>query len=319
LLIVSGAARNAKYCPALKRMNSIRAVSSRALHTLLLLACTAGISSVSAQQVAVGTYTSPVRTFSTASYWIAGSDGVVMIDTQFLPREGLEALAQAERDTGKRVTHAVVLHPNPDKFNGTEAFKKRGVDVLTAQAVADAIPAVHVIRTGWFAKEYAPDYPAAAAQPRVFGAQTTRLTLSGVPLTLHVLGPGCSAAHVVVQTDDAVFVGDLINPENHAWLELGMIDAWLQRLEEIRAMKPKRIFPGRGKPGGIELLDAQAAYLRFVQKTARDSQPSGSLGTLRKWSLQQTIETRYPNLGFPIFMRDGLAAVWQSEAAQLKR
>jgi glyoxylase-like metal-dependent hydrolase (beta-lactamase superfamily II) len=133
---------------------------------------------------------------------------------------------------------------------------------------------------------------------------------------LHVLGPGCSAAHVVVQAGDAVFVGDLINPDNHAWLELGTIDEWLKRLEEIRAMKPVRIYPGRGKAGGIELIDRQAAYLRFVQRAVQARNPSGALNFVNKFALTRQIEAAYPDLGYPLFMRDGLEAVWRVEAAK---
>lgn len=270
-----------------------------------------------AQASEVGSYTSPPRTFSTVTYWIAGPQSTVLIDTQFLPKEGLEALREAERASGKKVTHALVLHPNPDKFNGTAALQANGVRVITSTQVAEQIPAVHRIRFGWFGDEYKPDYPQDAAKPASFGERTQEVDWSGIKLKLHVLGPGCSAAHVVAQVGDAVFVGDLVNTENHAWLELGRIDDWLLRLEDIRALKPLRIFPGRGKPGGLELIDRQADYLRFVQSLIQAERPSGSLGWFTKIRLQYAIERRYPGLGYPVFMRDGLAAVWQTEAAKL--
>jgi glyoxylase-like metal-dependent hydrolase (beta-lactamase superfamily II) len=284
------------------------------LFTFLCIVACSTSSLARAAELKIGAFVSSAKTFSTASYWIEGAEGVLMVDTQFLPKEGLQALAQAERETGKKVATAIVLHPNPDKFNGTEAFQARGVRVLTSDAVFAAIPGVHAIRTGWFAEEFKPDYPARAATPASFGNATLTQTFPGVAVTLHALGPACSAAHVVVQAGDAVFVGDLINPENHAWLELGTIDAWLDRLEDIRKMKPTRVYPGRGKPGGVELIEQQAAYLRFVQKTVRDAEPTGSLGFIRKLRLQSTIESAYPKLGYPLFMRDGLEKVWEIEA-----
>jgi glyoxylase-like metal-dependent hydrolase (beta-lactamase superfamily II) len=264
----------------------------------------------------VGTFTSPPRTFATASYWIEGPSGVVMIDTQFLPKEGLQAVEAAERATGKKVVAAIVLHPNPDKFNGTAAFQQRGIRVITSAQVKALIPAIHAIRYGWFFNEYAPDYPKDAAAPDVFGDATTELNLAGLMLKVNVLGRGASGAHVVVQHAGNVFVGDLINPENHAWLELGLVDDWLQRLEEIRALSPVKIYPGRGAAGGIELIDRQAAYLKQVQAWVREEKPSGELGWFTKLKLQRKIEQAYPALGYPIFMRDGLAAVWMTEAAK---
>jgi glyoxylase-like metal-dependent hydrolase (beta-lactamase superfamily II) len=283
----------------------------------------------------VGRYTSPATTFATASYWLktqpnasnttGASDaktasGRVLIDTQFLPKEDLLAAQQAERATGRRVTHALVLHPNPDKFNGTAALQAQGVQVWTSAQVASHIAAVHAIRLGWFADEYKPDYPSDAARPGVFGDSTVDVNWSGQTLKLHVLGPGCSAAHVVAQVlteeGSAVFVGDLVNTDNHAWLELGRIDDWLKRLDEIQAMGPTRVYPGRGASGGPELLARQANYLRVVQKLVQAEGPRGELGWFTKLKLQHKIESLFPTLGYPNFMRDGLAAVWREEGSK---
>lgn len=267
-----------------------------------------------AQNYTIGTYTSPAKTFSTASYWIVGSQSTVLIDTQFLPKEGLIAFKEAERKSSKKVSHALVLHPNPDKFNGTAALQAQGVVVQTSKQVLSAIPGVHAIRLGWFAEEFKPDYPTLGAQPIVFGDRTQEVDWGGIKIKLHVLGAGASAAHVVAQVGDTVFVGDLINTDNHAWLELGMIDEWLQRLTEIKALGAQRVFPGRGKAGGAELIDKQVNYLKFVQKTIQAEQPSGTLGWLTKLKLQRIIEQEYPQLTYPLFMRDGLAATWENEA-----
>jgi glyoxylase-like metal-dependent hydrolase (beta-lactamase superfamily II) len=282
---------------------------------MLLLVVFLGTSQIAvAENYTIGTFTSPAKTFSTANYWIVGPQATVLIDTQFLPKEGLLAFKEAERSSSKKVSHALILHPNPDKFNGTAMLQANGVVVQTSKQVLSAIPGVHTIRLGWFAEEYKPDYPAIAAQPTVFGDRTQEVDWGGVKIKLHVLGAGASAAHVVAQVGDAVFAGDLINPDNHAWLELGMIDEWLLCLAEIKALGAQRIFPGRGKAGGTELIDKQVNYLKFVQKTIQAEQPSGTLGLFTKLKLQRTIEQEYPQLTYALFMRDGLAAAWDNEA-----
>jgi len=266
----------------------------------------------------VGVYTSPVRSFSTASYWIEGVDGVVLIDTQFLPKEGVQAVEMAERATGKKVVTAIVLHPNPDKFNGTAALQARGIRVITSTQVKALIPAVHEIRLGWFFDQYAPDYPKLSAVPDAFGDRSTDLNVAGITLKLHVVGRGASGAHVLVQHGDRVFVGDLINPENHAWLELGLIDEWLTRLDEIRAMQPAVVYPGRGKAGDAALIKKQADYLLDVQRRVQETLQPGEIGMFSKLLLQRGVEAAYPQLGYPIFVRDGLAAVWRAEQAKRK-
>jgi glyoxylase-like metal-dependent hydrolase (beta-lactamase superfamily II) len=264
----------------------------------------------------IGTYTSPQKTFSTASYWIEGIDGVVMIDTQFLPKEGLLAAQAAEKATGKKVVAAIVMHPNPDKFNGTAAYQARDIKVLASRQTIDLIPAVHDIRLGWFFDEYSPDYPKLAAKPTEFGDKTTELNLAGISIKLHVLGKGASGAHVVVQYKSSIFVGDLINPTNHAWLELGYVSDWLIRLNELKLLGADKIYPGRGLAGGAELITNQAAYLSNVRAWVRAEKQNSNakeLGFYTKLKLQTKIEDAYPQLGYKLFMRDGLAAVWKNE------
>jgi glyoxylase-like metal-dependent hydrolase (beta-lactamase superfamily II) len=287
----------------------------RKLIKLILLYILFGTSIGSAAVGDVGVYTSPLKSFSTASYWIEGAQGLILIDTQFLPKEGLQAVELAEKSTGKKVVTALILHPNPDKFNGTRLMQERGIKVITSAQVAALIPAVHNIRWGWFGEEFAPDYPREAAKPEVFGDRSFELNVEGLVIKLHVLGKGASGAHVVAQYQSMVFVGDLINPDNHAWLELGFIGDWLSRLDDIRAMKPLKIYPGRGVIGGIELVESQATYLKLVRKSVREVLASGELGWFRKQLLQRKIEAAYPNLGYALFMRDGLPAVWINEQA----
>ncbi|HEX8434863.1 MBL fold metallo-hydrolase, partial [Archangium sp.] len=164
----------------------------------------------------VGVYTSKPRGFSTHSYWLEGPEGLVVIDTQFLPSAARELIELAERETGKKVVLAVVLHANPDKFNGTPVFQERGIRVVTAQQVREQIPAVFALRTRWFKERYAPDWPEAEPRPEVFGAETTVLKAGGVEFKAHVMGPGCSSAQVVVEWEGHLFPGDVVANGTHA-------------------------------------------------------------------------------------------------------
>jgi glyoxylase-like metal-dependent hydrolase (beta-lactamase superfamily II) len=211
-----------------------------------------------------GVYTSIPWGFRTASYWIEGPEGLVFIDTQFLPSAATEALDKAEAITGKKVALAIVLHPNPDKFNGTSVFQARGIRVVTSAQVLAKIPSVHADRKESFYDRYKPDYPADAAKPESFGDTAQELSAGGVKVKAHVLGAGCSEAHVVIEHEGHVFVGDLVGNGTHAWLEIGEVEQWQARLAEITALKPRFVHPGRGATGGPELLEWEAGYLRRV-------------------------------------------------------
>ncbi|UJR82454.1 MBL fold metallo-hydrolase [Sandaracinus amylolyticus] len=264
----------------------------------------------------VGTFVSVPRGFHTRSYWIEGPEGVVVIDTQFMPSEAERLLDVIERETGKPVVLAIVLHANPDKFNGAEVMRRRGVRVVTSEQVRARIPEVDALRRRWFYERYAPDYPSAMPELESFGDASTEIDAAGLTLRAHVLGAGCSDAHVVIEWNGHVFTGDLIAHRAHAWLELGHLEAWLERLDEIEAMRPRWVHPGRGESGGTERVAAQRVYLERVRAMTREASPAlpapeGAIDALRA-----RIEAEHPGYGYPVFLRVGLPAVWRTVALE---
>lgn len=276
----------------------------------------------------IGRYVSSGWGFSTVSYWIEGPQGVVLVDTQFLPSAARELVDIAERETGKPVVAALVLHANPDKFNGTATLEARGIEVLTSAQVLELIPQVHEIRVGMFGERYAPDYPTALPQPDSFGEASTTLQLAGLDLGVHVLGPGCSGAHVALTWQDHLFVGDLVANGTHSWLELGLSDQWLMRIDELMALRATHVHPGRGGSGGPELLVAQAEYLRRVQalveaeyaalhEGGHDPDEAEVKAAIDR--VKQTLVDEHPEHRFGVFLNIGLPAEWRrvtAEAAQ---
>lgn len=272
----------------------------------------------------VGRYVSSKWGFSTVSYWIEGDDGVVLVDTQFLPSAAEELVAIAERETGKPVVTAIVLHANPDKFNGTATLQARGIEVLTSAQVIEKIPEIHEKRTAAFGERYAPDYPTELPRPASFGDADVTLERAGLRLDLRVLGPGCSEAHVALTWEGHLFVGDLVANGTHSWMELGLSDQWLARVDELAALRPTHVHPGRGGSGGPELLVAQAAYLRGVQAlvTSEHAQLTADGHTPTDAEVEQAlarvrtaIEREHPGYGFAVFLKIGLPAEWRRVAA----
>jgi glyoxylase-like metal-dependent hydrolase (beta-lactamase superfamily II) len=264
----------------------------------------------------VGVYVSVPWGFSTSSYWIEGPSGLILVDTQFLPSAAVELADAAEAATGKKVALAIVLHANPDKFNGTATLQARGARVVTSAQVKALIPGVHEKRLKAFYERYEPDYPRDPAAPDAFGDKTTTLSAGGVSVKAHVVGPGCSEAHVVLEFDGHVFPGDLIANGTHSWLEIGRTDAWLRRLDEMRALSPKFVHPGRGPSGGPELIDQEASYLKKVIALVAEERPvmpppPGAIDRVKA----RVIEA-YPDLGFDVFLNMGVPAEWRRQAAK---
>jgi glyoxylase-like metal-dependent hydrolase (beta-lactamase superfamily II) len=273
----------------------------------------------------VGAYVSSTWGFSTVSYFIEGPQGLILIDTQFLPSAAEEFIAWAEQATGKKAVLGIVLHANPDKFNGTAVFKKHGIRVVTSSQVRALIPAVAEKRLRAFYDRYQPDYPKEATLPDSFGDKTTELSAAGLKVTAHVLGPGCSDAHVAVEFDGHLFVGDLVASGSHSWLELGHTPDWQQRLAELKALHPKFVHPGRGPSGDERLLGQEENYLQVLSDTvaaekpqAQSVTPDGKLDSGAEKAIARVkskLEECFLGYRFAVFLDIGLPAEWRRQAA----
>jgi glyoxylase-like metal-dependent hydrolase (beta-lactamase superfamily II) len=258
----------------------------------------------------VGTYVASDWGFATNSFWIEGPTGLVLIDTQFLLSAANEAVDWAERATGKKVALAIVLHANPDKFNGTAVLQKRGIRVVTSKQVLDLIPEVHAKRTRAFYTRYAPDYPKDQPRPESFGDRDADISAGGVTVKAHVVAAGCSDAHVVIEWEKHVFVGDLIGSQTHSWLELARLNEWHDRLKELRALSPLYVHPGRGPTGGPELIDAEDAYLHRFEDVVAAEHPQGAPSAEIVARMKTTLQKAYPDYAYDVFLEMGLTAVW---------
>ncbi len=263
----------------------------------------------------VGSFTSSPWTFSTTSYWIEGPTGLVLIDAQFTPSQAEKFVNAAEAATHKKAALAIVLHPNPDKFNGTSVFQKRGIKVITSKQVKVKIPGVFKQRTEAFASRYAPDWPTEEPAPESFGDADTTVEAGGVKVRLHVVGAGCSEAHVVAEWEGHIFPGDLVAKGNHSWLELGKPHEWLDRIKEMEALKPKVVHTGRSGTGGPELLTAETKYLRDVMKAVSEEKPKMPIPDGALARVAKRIEDQYPSYGYAVFLNIGLPAEWERQAA----
>jgi hypothetical protein len=152
--------------------------------------------------------------------------------------------------------------------------------------------------------------------PDSFGDSTWEIHAAGVTLKAHVLGSGCSPAHVAVEWEGHLFVGDLIANGAHNWFENGRTDEWLRRLDELRALHPKWIHPGRSLTGGPELLDRQTEYLRTVIEAVAAERQQGLPHREALARLTKKVSQRYPQSRYPMFLPMLLGAELIRQAAE---
>lgn len=230
-------------------------------------------------------WTSDADGFHTNSWWIDTGEAVVVFDAQFTPALAQALVQDIQSQTDSPITHVVVTHPNPDKFNGAPVFAALGAQVVASQATVDAMAPVHDYKRAYFegVGMFEPGtYPDLAHVDVVFQDRLL-LDVPGAPepIALQVLEHGgVASTQTIARFQDAVFVGDLVAVDTHAWLEGGIVDgaaqpdlvAWDAALSQVLELvgADATLFPGRGPatPAG-PALRTQQAYLSTAHDTVR--------------------------------------------------
>ncbi|MGH8595910.1 MAG: hypothetical protein ACREXT_04550 [Gammaproteobacteria bacterium] len=131
---------------------------------------------------------------------------------------------------------------------------------------------------------------------------------------MHDLPTRHRGAHIAVQLDAHLFVGDLLANKHHAWLERGAVDAWLETLAILQGLEPKYVYPGRGYAAGPTLLARQAEYLRRFDAEVKAAHPQEELADAQKKVLVKAIERLYPDYRNAFFINLGVSALWDKYA-----
>lgn len=225
--------------------------------------------------LALETFTSDASGFDTHGFWLDTGREVVVFDAQFTPRAAEAMLAAIRKKTRSPIAWVVVTHPNPDKFNGAEVFRREGAKVVASKRTAAALPGVHAYKKAYFtqvARSFTEEtYPALATVDVTFEG-TFRLP-TAVPVELHELAnAGVSSTQTVawVPSAKALVVGDLVHGRAHAWLEGGIVDgaprpdlaAWKRALAELSRFESATVYGGRGEALPLDVATReQIAYL----------------------------------------------------------
>jgi glyoxylase-like metal-dependent hydrolase (beta-lactamase superfamily II) len=216
----------------------------------------------------------------------------------------------------------LLTHGHPDHYNGV-AIVTAGHDVpVIATREVD-----RVIRSDDAAKEklwkpmFGDEWPA----PRAFANRLVRdeevVRLGGLDFRVHAMGPAESHAdsYWTIDGTPVAFVGDLVFSQTHSYITDGHTAAWLRALDRLAAGLPPgtTLYPGHGKPGGVELVAAQRRYLEQLRTEVRRLSPDGApLDEAAKAQLVTALGRLQPGLGLEFLVGLGADAVAKELAAE---
>ncbi|MEU9720972.1 MBL fold metallo-hydrolase [Streptomyces sp. NPDC047976] len=149
---------------------------------------------------------------------VVGDESVLLIDPGSSVREGAQVRAEAERLTGRRVTHIAFTHGHFDHvlggaaFAGAEFFGAVGLERLLSTPTGREDVRVSAVRMG-LAEEEAAEAADLLQAPRHLVSGEWTLELGGVQVLLANVGPAHSEHDLAVFVPgerEAVFCGDLV-------------------------------------------------------------------------------------------------------------
>jgi glyoxylase-like metal-dependent hydrolase (beta-lactamase superfamily II) len=264
---------------------------------------------------------SPAEGIFANAYLIETASGVVLIDTALRVSDATALRARLDA-LGKPLLGVLLSHGHPDHYNGT-AIVTAGRDV-PVYATRDVD---RVIRVDDAAKErmWKPMFGAEWPAPRAFPDHLVRdgevVRLGGLDFRVHAVGPAESHAdsYWTIEGMPVAFVGDLVFSGTHSFITDAHTGAWLGALDRLARELPPgtTLYPGHGKPGGVELVAAERRYLEQLRSEVRRLSPAGApLGDAAKTELLAALNRLEPGLGLEFLVGLGADAVAKELAGQ---
>lgn len=201
---------------------------------------------------------------------VVGDESVLLIDPGSCVREGARVRAEAERLTGRSVTHIAFTHGHFDHvlggaaFPGTEVFGAVGLDTLLASGREEL--ARDAVRHGLAEAEAAEAVDVLMLPGHTVSGEWT-LELGGVQVLLANVGPGHTGHDLAVFVPgerEVVFCGDLVEESGEPLAGPDAVPRqWPAALDRMLALggDDALYVPGHGAVVRADFVRAQRATL----------------------------------------------------------
>jgi glyoxylase-like metal-dependent hydrolase (beta-lactamase superfamily II) len=244
--------------------------------------------------------------FFRAPVLISGAGEAVLIDGGFTLSDG-QAVADAIKATGKKLTTIYVSQSDPDYYFGLGPIKAAFPDakVIAATATVSAINGnveKKLATWGPQLKDNGPQTLSDVVIPEAFDGKT--LSVDGQTIEIVDADGLANRRYLFVPSLNAVFGGVMIFNGVHVWTadtnSAEMRAAWVTTLDTIAARAPSIVVAGHMTPDAktdISGVEHTKAYLLVFEEELAKAKDSASL--------KAAMEARFPGLGMGVALDIG--------------
>ncbi len=256
----------------------------------------------------VHVYSSPDYALDVNSVFVLTSDGVVVLDSQLLPRHAEAVIREIRARTDQPIRYVSNSHHHPDHTFGNPVFLEQGAELVSSYFTARMIDGSAFWYLMFLSGMWGEHLPSAYAVPRQTFVRSRELWVGRTAVQLFEFTDSTTVAGESVDVTMAwlpqarvLHVADVVWPGAHTFFADGTsVPDWFIQLghlrELIKDLRPRVIVPGHGAPGDVGMIDAQERYLLAVARMVEDYCRGGEapLTDEDKVKLRQDIINEFP-------------------------
>jgi glyoxylase-like metal-dependent hydrolase (beta-lactamase superfamily II) len=229
-----------------------------------------------------------------------GEKAVLVVDTGMGTRNAEAVLREVAKVGAGKPIYIVTTHVHPEHDMGAHAFPKDSKLVRSKSQLEDIAAGAGMNLVPIFAarsdlnRELLEGAHHRDADIRF--DETTLIDLGGLEARIYALGTHHTHGDTVVYVDGVLFSGDVAMKPQPAFANpTATITHWLASLDELQALKPKKIVPSHGPFGGVEIIEGYRSYLTRIRARAGELRKAGKTQDETVQVITDEMSAQYPD------------------------